>query len=389
MHRAYDHRLKLAIIESENPNLFPQLQIPRNTAMEWIRNGIRDVVTIPEASYDGEHLLVNYQNLKNELEQVKAKFELSRTTFRMFGYQIQYQRLNSVEHKRQLVDTIKKFKQVISLEICLTVIGLSSARFHQWVKNLVSCNLNEIKVCARASLMKMTPTESNKINSLLSDPRFFHFSISSLAIYAKRQNLVHASSATWRRLAKLWRIRRERKRIYPAKPKIGIRAARPNELWHIDQTIIKIKCGTKVYIQSVVDNMSRMVLATKSTLDCGGVRTKELLLLAAQNARSLGLSENPILMSDNGSENINDDVKSVGLVLKDHLIAQIDIQFSNSMVESFFNKLKNSHLYFKNLDSIDRVEKEVEFFVSEHNNVVPLQRSPRGHALRDLHGFLG
>ena len=384
MHRAYDHRLKLAIIESQNPNLFPQLQIPRNTAMEWIRHGIRDVVTIPEASYDSEHLLVNYQNLKNELEQVKVKFELSWTTFRMFGYQIQYKRIDSIEHKRQLVDTIKKFKQVISLEICLTVIGLSSARFHQWVKSLVSCNLNEIKVCARASQMKLTPAESNRVNSLLSDPNFFHFSISSLAIYAKRQNIVHASSATWRRLAKLWRIRRERKRIYPAKPKIGIRAARPNELWHIDQTIIKVKNG----IQSVVDNMSRMVLATKSTLDCGGVRTKELLLLAAQNARNLGLTDNPVLMSDNGSANINDDVKSVAVILKNHLIAQIDNQFSNSMVESYFNKLKNSHLYFKNLDSVERVVKEVDFFVSEHNNVIPLQSPTRRDALRDLYGFL-
>ena len=134
MHRVYDHRLKLAIIESENLDLFPQLQIPRNTAIQWLRHGIRDVVTIPEASFDDELLLISYQNIKNVLEQVKAKFELSWTTFRMFGYQIQYKRLDSVEHQRQLVDTIIKFKQVISLEICLTVIELSSARFHQWVK---------------------------------------------------------------------------------------------------------------------------------------------------------------------------------------------------------------------------------------------------------------
>ena len=235
----------------------------------------------------------------------------------------------------------------------------------------------------------MTPAESNEINSPLSDPRFFHFSISSLATYAKRQNIVHASSATWRRLAKLWRIRRERKRVYPTKSMIGIRAARPNELWHIDQTIIKIKSGTKVYIQSVVDNMSRMVLATKPTLDCGGVRTKELLLLAAQNARSLGFTDNPVLMSDNGSENINDDVNSVAMFFQDHLIAQIDIHFSNSMVESFFNKFKNSHLYFRNLDSFERVETEVDYFISEHNNIIPLQALDGANASRDLHGFLG
>ena len=61
------------------------------------------------------------------------------------------------------------------------------------------------------------------------------------------------------------------------------------------------------------------------------------------------------------------------MIFKDHLIAQIDIQFSNSMVESFFNKLKNTHLYFKNLDSLERVTKEVDYFVYEHNNVTPLR----------------
>ena len=41
MYRAYDHGVKLAIIDSENPNLFPSLNIPRNTAMGLIRNGVR------------------------------------------------------------------------------------------------------------------------------------------------------------------------------------------------------------------------------------------------------------------------------------------------------------------------------------------------------------
>ena len=33
------------------------------------------------------------------------------------------------------------------------------------------------------------------------------------------------------------RLRRQRRRAYPAKPKIGIRASAPNELWHIDTTV--------------------------------------------------------------------------------------------------------------------------------------------------------
>ena len=42
-YRVYDHRLKQAVFRSRNPNLFPELAIPRSTALGWIKRGdIRD-----------------------------------------------------------------------------------------------------------------------------------------------------------------------------------------------------------------------------------------------------------------------------------------------------------------------------------------------------------
>jgi putative transposase len=42
---------------------------------------------------------------------------------------------------------------------------------------------------------------------------------------------------------------------------VGIRADAPNELWHIDVTIIKLIDGTKAYLHAVIDNFSRRILA--------------------------------------------------------------------------------------------------------------------------------
>jgi transposase InsO family protein len=42
---------------------------------------------------------------------------------------------------------------------------------------------------------------------------------------------------------------------------VGIRAKAPNELWHIDVTIIKLLDGTKAYLHAVIDNFSRRILA--------------------------------------------------------------------------------------------------------------------------------
>ena len=47
---------------------------------------------------------------------------------------------------------------------------------------------------------------------------------------------------------------RPRRRLYPAKPKQGIRASNPNEYWHIDVTVIRLLGGTRTYLHAVLDN---------------------------------------------------------------------------------------------------------------------------------------
>jgi hypothetical protein len=42
----YDHRIKAQIIAAGDPTLFPELEIPRSTAMRWIRRGAVQSVSI-------------------------------------------------------------------------------------------------------------------------------------------------------------------------------------------------------------------------------------------------------------------------------------------------------------------------------------------------------
>ena len=42
---------------------------------------------------------------------------------------------------------------------------------------------------------------------------------------------------------------------------MGIRASRPNQYWHIDTTVIRLLDGTRAYLQAVIDNFSRKILA--------------------------------------------------------------------------------------------------------------------------------
>jgi putative transposase len=93
---------------------------------------------------------------------------------------------------------------------------------------------------------------------------------------------VFASASTWHRLVREHAWRRPRQRVHPAAPKVGIRAARPNEVWHMDTTLIRLLDGSRVYLQAVIDNFSRRILAWKVSPTFNPLATVEILLTAAK-----------------------------------------------------------------------------------------------------------
>jgi hypothetical protein len=71
--------------------------------------------------------------------------------------------------------------------------------------------------------------------------------------------MVFASATAWYRIVREFNFRRPGVRIYPPKPKIGIRALEPNQIWHVDVSVFRIVNGAKAYIQAIIDNASRCV----------------------------------------------------------------------------------------------------------------------------------
>jgi len=77
-------------------------------------------------------------------------------------------------------------------------------------------------------------------------------------------------------------------------------------------------------------------------------------------------------MVDGGVENIN---KAVTKLVTDGLmkliLAQTDLSYSNSMIEAFWRVLKNQWIYLNHLDTLSTLRKLIEFYVNEHNAVLP------------------
>ena len=148
-----------------------------------------------------------------------------------------------------------------------------------------------------------------------------------------------------------------------------MRAAGPNVAWHIDVTAIKLIDGTKAYLHAVIDNFSRRILAWTVADRLDPMNTRDVLVRAASNLERSTRAE---VYMDSGVENLNDSVDQLfaGGALR-RIIAQIDVSFSNSMIESWWRSLKHQWLYLHQLDNVATVKKLVEFYVTEHNERMP------------------
>ena len=192
-------------------------------------------------------------------------------------------------------------------------------------------------------------------------------SIRGLALYAQRAGKVFAHPGTWGKLIRERGWGRPRLRLYPAKPKVGLRTTAPNEAWHIDVTIIKLLDGTRAYVHAVIDNFSRRILAWTVAGHLDPMNTHDVLTRAAG---PLVASTNVFM--DSGVENLNGDVDPLfdggGL---QRVIAQIDVSFSNALIEAWWRSLKHRWLFLHVLDNLATVKRLVAFYATEHNERIP------------------
>ncbi|MCK5365637.1 MAG: DDE-type integrase/transposase/recombinase, partial [Gammaproteobacteria bacterium] len=241
---------------------------------------------------------------------------------------------------------------------------------HSWCRAEAGCELDDQSSCPRVVPTRLTPSEVETVQEMVESDEHRHMSLRGLALHAQRVGKVIASPSTWYRLVREMGWRRPRNRVYPAKPKIGIRARAPGELLHLDVTIIKLLDGTRAYLHAVIDNYSRRILSWTLEGRLGSGGTCRILREAA-----VQLSSRPgetIVVADSGSENVNGAVDDLlGGEELTRILAQVEVTFSNSMIEAFWRSLKHAWLYLHAVDSFAALRRLIGFYVVAHNEVMP------------------
>ena len=128
--------------------------------------------------------------------------------------------------------------------------------------------------------------------------------------------------------------------------------------------------GARAYLYAVIDNFSRKILAWRVSERFDPANTLAVLLEAGRTAAPA--KPPPTLLADGGVENRTaavDELVDSGALRR--VLAQTEIAFSNSLIESWWRMLKHQWLYLNKLDTADSLRRLVGFYVDEHNMRLP------------------
>jgi len=280
------------------------------------------------------------------------------------------ERLPDGHDKQRILRAIDQARACIPLRALLQFLRLSPSRFHAWRRRHIVCALADQSSCPHTAPHRLTPSEIRVIKDMVTAPEYRHVPTGTLAVLAQRLGTVWASAPTWYRLVRRFGWRRPRLRVHPAKPKTGLRTARPNEMWHIDTTVIRLLDGTRVYLHAVIDNFSRRILAWR-VAERFAPGTSVAVLLDASRAATPS-DTTPVVLADAGVENVNTQVDAlISTGVLHRVLAFTELQFSNSMIEAWWRSLKHQWLFLHSLDSLTTVRRLVAFYVDAHNCVLP------------------
>jgi putative transposase len=243
---AYDHRLRNQVVKTGTRCLPEHIRIPRSTLSTWQRRGQRPVVTIEPFDQDRQQLVDTIAKLDRRVRILAAVVRILLALLRASGFTLAGERLPEGAAKTGILRAITSAKAFLPLAVILRIAHLEPGRYHRWNRaSMTVCGLDDRSSCPKTSPSQLTPVEVANIKDMVLAPEKRHMSLRTLAMHAQRIGKVFASATTWAKLVRARGWLRPRKRVHPPKPTVGVRAAAPNEIWHVDVSVLKLLDGTR------------------------------------------------------------------------------------------------------------------------------------------------
>ena len=377
----YPIELKEAVAITGDINLFPELNIPKSTTRDWAKKEPPNIISPKTLNLiETARLEKKIRDKDNQISQLNERIELISKVYSDMHLTPKNTKIRDLEIKKKVLKSIQDLQKSLTTEQVLKTISFSKSRLTRWKKEVKTGDSITSKEYEQNHPLALSKEEFVTMKDLYTSPDYAHYPTYALHYLAKREDLLHCSVNTWYKYSKIYNLARPFKRYNLKEYKEGIRANCTNEIWHIDITEIKLTSGQKYYLQVVIDNFSRYLLAWQINKSKEALNTVELLRSAKEYKKKY-----TSLMMDKGGENVNDKVNEVLEVQQiTKVIAKLDTEYSNSMIEAFFRSLKNNYLYFQNPNTLKELNEKVDFYFNEHNFKIPHWRFPHSSGNHNL-----
>ena len=179
-------------------------------------------------------------------------------------------RIKDPVHRRKVLDLVGRLAVTLPRRKILSLIGLSASRFASWSRQRAVCSSSPLALCRRSGPHQLTVPEVRAIKRQFSNPAFLSWPAVSIAWRLVTSGLVSANVSTIIRYAKIMGLDAARK-VRPKSRKRGsFSAEKPNQAWHMDVTVVATTDNRKAYLQLILDNYSRKIIAWKVSSSVSG-----------------------------------------------------------------------------------------------------------------------
>jgi len=366
-HRSYHTDLKLAVQIGVVPETLLG-SIPRSSRHRFVHSDYSKIY--------GAELSALFENMElmKEIAQSKAALKTATAVLRIASFVKalglpfhEVTRVRSPELKKTVVSFVERISNLMPMDKALKLLGLPQRRFVAWKKGQKLCPSSPLDRCRKSYPNQLSLPELRSIGKFFRMPEFRSWPAVSIAWKLINDGIVCANVATITEYAKRLglAVRKARKKVRTSG---SVSATRPNEVWHLDATVITTESHEKAYLQFILDNYSRKILAWECASSISGLRTAKLLNQACASLPVSG-AEHIDLIVDGGPENnnhvVSDFLDSTNI---SKLVARVDVRFSNNMIEAVNKIIKYDYIFRKPIPDLEHSVPAVAEAIGDYND---------------------
>lgn len=322
--------------------------IPASTQFDW-----KQKESASRFGYDwyrtNEHLFQTLQHISNN----KRLLRINRALIRIIGIAVFIKKYSGclqqglVAVPQTIVGNIGKVTPVYGLTKTLRMLQLP---YGSWLKLKKSsrCKASVLRLCRVKHPGQLLQKEITAIEKYCKDAQYIHWPLSSIYHQVKRDGSAFFHISTFYKYVSLLGLKRHIPSRRNKNHHVGIRAENPLDILHADVTVLRTVDNSKSYIFLVQDNYSRAILRYAVSQYCCAQTTFDNLRQVYEQYLQPAGREHCRLITDDGPENmgpVKNFITACEQPAIQHLIAQKDIEFSNSMIEAANKQLKYRFLF--------------------------------------------